>query len=222
MKLFTKEKLLELKTDVVRRLDSLDSYLDLIKVYYNSLAVLQYLDSLGEDNVSQIDLQFWAHANEAAMRKAQLMEDEVLPLFEEMTEFEDSLIRARNMCFHVHTEPQDEQRYYSLLKMQSERLEYYQNLRQLAGIYLDILSEDPSDERYKLWRHYYNRISTCIEMPERGDAEEDKLRLSIAEMKLFIEEDEFFAYNEDLPPCSRLYWQTHANHLKALIKARQP
>ena len=121
MKQFTNEELLKLKYEIARLLDSSDSYKNIVKVYYTSLSVLQYFDSLGEDKVSQIDLQFWVHANEKVLKTAPQIEEEITPLFTEVGEFEDSLLRARHMCFHPYGNPKSDVEYYRLLNESVKR-----------------------------------------------------------------------------------------------------
>lgn len=220
MKQFKSKELVELKYEVAHLLDSLDSYKNIVKVYYTSLSVLQYFDSLSESNVSQIDLQFWVHANEKALQTAPKVEEDVLPLFKELWEFEGSLLRAQQKYFNSYNF-YDWKKYRMLQAEQQRRNGYYRTLRQLAGIYLDILSDNPQDERYKLWRQHYDLLSIVLDEKRRGFDEDDDIRLSVPEMNLLLEENELSAKREKDEARRLHYWQPRIDYLNELIKNRQ-
>lgn len=215
MKQFTKEELLELKYDVAHRMER-DSYKDLIFVYYTSLEVLQYLDTLGEENVKQIDLQFWTNANESAIRYAPQIESEIIPLFEETMEFEDALQKARQKCSQPYN-LYDWKRYRKMQAERKQREEYYQNLRQLAGIYLDILSDNPQDEHYKLWLNHYDRLSVILDEKRRGFAEDDEARLSLAEMELMLQKLKSHNHIGEYAGC----WDKEIKRFEEMIEKRK-
>ena len=220
MKQFTEKELLELKYDVAHRLETKDSYKDLIFVYYTSLEVLQYFDSLDKAKVSQLDLQFWTHANESAIRYAPQIEDEILPLFKETMEFEDSVERAREKCSKPYT-IYDWKRYRMLRADKERKKEYYQNLRRLAGIYLDILSDEPEGEHYQQWLGFYNRLSDCIFAPKRGLAKDDENRLSLAEMKMFLKQFKALKDKEPLGLEVLEYWLPLIDQFEKIIARRK-
>lgn len=219
MKQFTKEELLELKYDVAHRMGR-DSYKDLIFVYYTSLEVLQYLDTIGEENVKQIDLQFWTYANESAIRYAPQIESEIIPLFEETMEFEDALQKARQKCSQPYN-LYDWKRYRKMQAERKQREEYYQNLRQLAGIYLDILSDNPEDQHYQMWFAFYNRLSGCLFAAKRGLAKDDEPRLSLAEMEFLLKK---FKAEKDAEPLGLEvleYWLPLIDQFERMIAKRK-
>jgi len=217
MKQLTNEELLKLKYEIAPLLDSLDSYENIIKVYYASLSVLQYFDSLGEDKVSQIDLQFWVHANEQSIKAAQQIEEKIAPMFTEVSEFEDALLRARHMCFHPYGNPKRDLEYYRLLEESAKRRDHYRDLRQLAAVYLDILSDKPQDEHYKLWRYYYDRLSGILDEKRRGFAEEDETRLSLAEMEMMLQELKGYHHIGEYAGC----WDKEIKRFEEMIEKRK-
>lgn len=182
MKSFTRRELSKLKKEIKLALETKNSYKSLIKIYYTSFEILLYFRTSGQNKLSKDDFDFWVSARDTAAFTAPEIEKEVLPLFAAVMEFEDSLIRARHMCFHPHGDPDREKKYYALLKQSIENKDHYKDLRQLAGIYLDLLSNEPEEEEYKLWRYYYDRLSDMTHSPKRGFAEEDAERVSFIEM----------------------------------------
>ena len=218
MKQFTKDELKELKNDVTHRMDAKNSYKDLVYVYYTALSVLQYFNSIEENKVSQIDLQFWRNAVTRVTRIALRIENDVLPLFVEAMEFEDSLIRARHMCFHPYGSPNRDKVYFDLLNESVKRKEEFQDLRQLAGIYLDFLSNDPEQERYRQWRYNYDRMSSFIEAPKRGFAEEDEERLSLPEMQMMLKELKSYHHIGEYSGC----WDSEIERFEKMIEAKKP
>jgi len=220
MKNFRKKELLSLKYEVARRMDSKESYQNMVYIYYTSLEVLQYFDSLKTRRLSQIDLQFWTHANESILRLAPKVEKELLPLFEETMEFEDSVQKARFKCSQPYNF-YDWKKYRMLQAEQKKRREHYQTLRQLAGIYLDILSEEAEGEHYQMWLKFYNRLSHCLVEPERGIARADKARLSIPEMEMLLRKFKAEKDKEELSLEVLEYWLPLIDQFERMIAERK-
>jgi len=223
MKQFTKEELLELKFQVAELIssDCSNDYKDPVSVYYTSLEVLQYFDSLGEDNVSQIDLQFWAYANQKAYCQVMKVEGEMSVVFKDKIKFEDALVRAQNAYANDIQNKKARKEYCRLVDQSADVRKNYTELRLIAGIYLDVLAEDVWGERYQMWRKLHDRISDVLELPHRGYDADDDIRLSVPELNLLIEEGEFYAKYEKDEARRLHYWLPRIEHLNELIKNRQ-
>lgn len=223
MKQFNKNELIELKYQVAQLIDSgcADKDKDPVSVYYISLEVLQYLDSLGEEKVSQADLQFWAHANQKSIYQMLKNEGEMYLAFKEKMDFEDDLAHAQYVYMHDLHNKKAQKAYYRLVDEVADRRKDYADLRQIAAIYLDILAEDVEGERYIMWRKFHDRISDAIDAKRRGFEEGDDKRLSLPELKMLLDESETAVRFEKKEYRRQLYWQPLIAHLNALIKARQ-
>lgn len=218
---FTTEELKMLKSKIARFLEADNPRESLISIYYTSFDVLQYLRALGAENVKSEDLQFWTTAKDKAIFMAQEAEAEFVPMFQEAVEFEDSVMRARHMCFHPYGGPNRDIEYYALLQKSAERRKHYYALRRLAGIYLDILASNPEDEHYKAWRFNYNYLSRVLKEEQRGFAEEDEDHLSLAEMEMLLKEVEKSSNIELDGTRVYSYWHPLIERFKKMIARRK-
>ena len=217
MKQFTEKELLELKRQIS---ECADSKKDPVSVYYTSMEVLQYARSLGEKKLPQLDMQFWAQVHRDSVFQMLETEGKMCVLFKEKMRREEALSHAKYFWAQDLGSTNWRDEYYKLLEESRDWRVEYPKLRQIAGIYLDILSADVEGERYQMWRRFYDNISDMISANRRGDDEDDQFRLSLPELFLLLKESELAAKFEKNEARCLLYWQPRINHFRALIRAR--
>jgi len=181
---FTNDQLLLLKRNIERFMEREDSYLDLISIYHTSYDVLLFLFSQEEENTDQIN--FWSDALEYAIRKMFEFKDEIDALIDEARHSEYSVSYAGYIRCKMYPDEVADSLHNRLLEEREYRCEYYYHLRKLAGIYLDIFSEDVESEEYLYYLYFYNSISAVIDAPERGFDENDRDHLSLAEIDMIL------------------------------------